>query len=70
MYLDVALFGFVLFGTPGGPWAWKSISTPQVLEKFSYYAFRYGLFPFLFLFSLWNLYNVNVTTLDVVPEAT
>ena len=29
VYLDLALFGFILFGIPSGSWAWKSISPPR-----------------------------------------
>ena len=34
VYLDMALFAFILFGTPSGSWAWKSISPPR-FWKFS-----------------------------------
>ena len=40
----------------------------QVREVFSYYVFRYVLSTFLSLFSFWDLYNVNVSMLDVFPE--
>ena len=34
-------------------------------EVFSYYVFKYVLSPFLLLFSFWDPYNVNISTLDV-----
>ena len=53
VYLDVALFAFILHSQ------WflgVEVYLPsQVLEIFSYYVFRYALFPFPSLFFLWNL---------------
>ena len=40
----------------------------QVRAVFSYYIIKYVLFPFLSLFSIWEPYNVNVSTLDVISQ--
>ena len=40
----------------------------QVREVVSYHVFKYVLFPFLSLFSSWDSYNANVSTLAAVPE--
>ena len=41
----------------------------QVKEYFSYYLFKYFLRLFLSVFSFWDLFNANISVLDVVPEA-
>ena len=40
----------------------------HVGEIFTYNLFKYFLGPFLSLFSFWDVYNVNVGALNVVPE--
>ena len=68
VYLDVALFAFILFGTPSGSWAWKSIYPPR-FWKFSAIMFSDMLSSPFHLSSFYGTSVVNISALDVVPEA-
>ena len=55
------------------PWARKELDMTERLSMhirkvFSYYLFKYFLRSFFFLFSFYDLYNVNVGALNVDPE--
>ena len=63
----VYLFGFILYGTLCFLDLGDCLLS-QVREVFSYYVFKYVLSLFLFLFSFWDPYNVNISALDVVSE--
>lgn len=67
--LGVGLFGFILLGTNSLCLLDLEICLLPLRKVFSHYFFTYTLYHFLCLF-FWNSYNVNVSTLNVVPEAT
>ena len=61
----IVLLWFILYGTL----CFLNLSQcfpSHVREVSSYNGFKY--FPRLFLFSFWNLYNVNIGVFYVVPE--
>ena len=67
MCLGVFLFGFILYGTLCASWTWVNVSFPR-LGKFSA-IISSNIFSGPFLFSFWDLYNVNISAFDVVvPE--
>ena len=37
-------------------------------EVFNYYLLKYFLMPFLFMFFLWDTYDLNVGAFNIVPE--
>ena len=66
MYLGAGLFGLILLETSCASLDVHVLC--QVRKLFSYYVFKYVLWPFLSLFSFRDPYSVNVSVLDIVPE--
>ena len=67
MCLGVFLLGFILLGTL----CFLDLTNyflSHITEVFNYILFRYFLSLFLFLFFLWDPYNLNVGVFNVVPE--
>ena len=46
----------------------KTFLLSQLKKVFRYCAFKHVLCPFLSVFSFWDLYNANISILDVVSE--
>ena len=65
--LGVGVFGFILFGTLCCL-DLDAYFLCQVRKVFSHYFFVWSLYPLLSLFSFWDLYDIDVLMLDVVPE--
>ena len=67
LFLDVSLFGLILFGTLCAFCIWLFLL--QVWEIFSYINFiKYIFKHFLSVFSFWAPYSVNIGTLDIVLD--
>ena len=67
MCLGMFHLGFMLFGTLWVSWTWVAISFP-ILGKFWAIISKYFLMPFLFVFFLWDMYDLNVGVFNIVPK--
>ena len=70
MCLGVFRLGFILFGTLWVSWTWVAISFP-ILGTFSTIissSILSSSMAFLFVFFLWDSYDLNVGAFNIVPE--
>ena len=68
MCLGIFLLEFILYGTLSASWAWVTISFPMLGKFSTIISLNIFLRHFLFLFFLWDPYNLNVVAFNVVPE--
>lgn len=64
------IFGSILFATLCASWTWMFVSFPQVREKkpYLFLLFIQSSYLPLFLFSFWDLYNVNDSVLYFLSQ--